>query len=214
MSKSRKNSSTDRAIGAAAEPWDMREKRRGIGERGRKEERRKEKGKNSRRSGACEGRQERREKMRGVMERRGETRRGDEKRDKKEGWGGREVEKWEKRWAEKGTRNMDQWNMNTYVAVLGRNRTLFCRVFWSHYRVQTAAVQYFSYGWGSYVLCKLMNTWYVYTARMSPTLNGSSALQRFERSNAIEISNTIMFDFYPGLPHMYGLSGYVWCKMM
>ena len=35
---------------------------------------------------------------------------------------------------------------------------------------------------------------------MSPALNGSSALQRFERSNAIEIRNGIMFDFYPGLP--------------
>ena len=40
---------------------------------------------------------------------------------------------------------------------------------------------------------------------MSPALNGSSALQRFERSNAIEIRNGIMFDFYLGLPHMYSL---------
>ena len=38
---------------------------------------------------------------------------------------------------------------------------------------------------------------------MSPALNGSSALQRFERNNAIEIRNGIMFDFYPGLPHMH-----------
>ena len=37
---------------------------------------------------------------------------------------------------------------------------------------------------------------------MSPALDGSSALQRFERSNAIEIRNGIMFDFYPGLPHV------------
>ena len=42
-----------------------------------------------------------------------------------------------------------------------------------------------------------MNTCHIYTARMSPALNGSSALQRFERSNAIEIHNGIMFDFYP-----------------
>ena len=55
---------------------------------------------------------------------------------------------------------------------------------------------------GSYALGKLINTCHVYTARMSPALNGSSALQRFERSNAIEIRNGIMFDFYPGLPHM------------
>ena len=37
---------------------------------------------------------------------------------------------------------------------------------------------------------------------MSPALNGSSTLERFERSNAREIRNEIMFDFYPGLPHM------------
>ena len=43
---------------------------------------------------------------------------------------------------------------------------------------------------------------------MSPTVNGSSALQRFERSNAIEIRNGIMFNFYPGLPHII-LSIYV-----
>ena len=37
---------------------------------------------------------------------------------------------------------------------------------------------------------------------MSPALNGSSALQHFKRSNAIEIRNGIMFDFYPGC-HIY-----------
>ena len=38
---------------------------------------------------------------------------------------------------------------------------------------------------------------------MSPALNGSSAIQRFERSNAIEIRDGITFDFYTGLPHIY-----------
>ena len=38
---------------------------------------------------------------------------------------------------------------------------------------------------------------------MGPTLNGSTALQRFKRSNAVEICNGIMFNFYPGLPHIY-----------
>ena len=38
---------------------------------------------------------------------------------------------------------------------------------------------------------------------MSPARNGSTALQRFERGNALEIRNGIMFDFYPGLPHMH-----------
>ena len=44
---------------------------------------------------------------------------------------------------------------------------------------------------------------------MSPALNRSSALQHFERSNAIEIRNRIMFDFYPGLPHMYIYNVYI-----
>ena len=38
---------------------------------------------------------------------------------------------------------------------------------------------------------------------MSPTLNKSSALQHFECSNVVEICNQIMFDFYPGLPHIH-----------
>ena len=41
--------------------------------------------------------------------------------------------------------------------------------------------------------------------RMSPTLNRSSALERFKRSSAIEIHNRIMLDFYPGLPHILNL---------
>ena len=38
---------------------------------------------------------------------------------------------------------------------------------------------------------------------MSPALNGSSAIQRFEGNDAIEIHDGITFDFYTGLPHMY-----------
>ena len=56
------------------------------------------------------------------------------------------------------------------------------------------------------MLGKLINTCHICTARMSPALNGSYALQRFECSNAIEIRNEIMFDFYPGLPHIVHLS--------
>ena len=37
---------------------------------------------------------------------------------------------------------------------------------------------------------------------MSPTLNGSIALQRFEHANTVEIRDGIMFDFYPGLSHV------------
>ena len=38
---------------------------------------------------------------------------------------------------------------------------------------------------------------------MSPTRNGSSAIRRFEGSDAIEIRDGITFDFYTELPHMY-----------
>ena len=86
--------------------------------------------------------------------------------------------------------------------VLGRNRTLFRCVLRSHYRVRSAVTQYFRYRRGSYALCKLMNTWHVYTARMGPTPNGSSALQRFERGNTLEKCNGIMFDFNLGLPRV------------
>ena len=37
---------------------------------------------------------------------------------------------------------------------------------------------------------------------MSPALNGSSVIWRFEGSDAIEIRDEITFDFYTGLPHI------------
>ena len=37
---------------------------------------------------------------------------------------------------------------------------------------------------------------------MSPTLDGSSAIQHFECSDAIEIRDGIIFDFYAELPHI------------
>ena len=40
-----------------------------------------------------------------------------------------------------------------------------------------------------------------YTVCLSPTLNGSSGIQYFERSDAIEVRNGIIFDFYTGLPY-------------
>ena len=43
----------------------------------------------------------------------------------------------------------------------------------------------------------------IYTVRLSPALNGSSEIRRFERSDAIEIRNRIIiFDFYTGLTHI------------
>ena len=38
---------------------------------------------------------------------------------------------------------------------------------------------------------------------MSPTFNGSSAIRRFEGSDAVEICDRITIDFYMGLPHMH-----------
>ena len=37
---------------------------------------------------------------------------------------------------------------------------------------------------------------------MIPALNISSAIRRFKRSDAIEIHNGTIFDFYTGLPHV------------
>ena len=49
---------------------------------------------------------------------------------------------------------------------------------------------------------RCVNVVSIHEFTQSPSLNGSSALEHFKRSNAIEIRNGIMFDFYPGLPHM------------
>ena len=87
-----------------------------------------------------------------------------------------------------------------YVAVPGRNWTLFRCVFQSYYHIRSAVTQYYC-GWSSYTLCKLINAYHVYTVRMSLTPNGSSALQHFEHGNVIKICNGILFNFYPVLPH-------------
>ena len=47
-----------------------------------------------------------------------------------------------------------------------------------------------------------MNTYHIYIARMSPTLNRSFALEQFEHSNVSKIRNRIMFGVHLGLPHM------------
>ena len=54
---------------------------------------------------------------------------------------------------------------------------------------------------GAYTCC--VNSWILdtFTQHMSPTLNASYALQRFERGNAT--CNRMMFDFYLGLPHIH-----------
>ena len=49
---------------------------------------------------------------------------------------------------------------------------------------------------------------------MSPALNGNTVLQYFERGNAVEIHNGIMFDFYPGLSYIYMLYMYYKCDWL
>ena len=43
----------------------------------------------------------------------------------------------------------------------------------------------------------------IYVVRMSPALNGSSAIRCFKGSDVIEICDRITFDLYMGLPHIY-----------
>ena len=43
---------------------------------------------------------------------------------------------------------------------------------------------------------------HIYVARMSPTLHRSSAIRCFERGDAIEIHDGIIFNFYTGLSHI------------
>ena len=42
---------------------------------------------------------------------------------------------------------------------------------------------------------------HIYTANLSPAVNGSSEIRRFERSDTIEICSGIVFDFYMVLTH-------------
>ena len=53
------------------------------------------------------------------------------------------------------------------------------------------------------VFCRFIRHSCIYEAHMSPALNRSSAIWRFEHSNAIEIHDGITFDFYTGLLYMY-----------
>ena len=97
-----------------------------------------------------------------------------------------------------------------YVAVPSRNRTFFSL----HISIALLHLEVLQHGTSikggahTYVLGKLMNTYHIYTAHMSPTLNGSFALECFERGNAIKIRNGMMFNFYPGLPHMHNYMQY------
>ena len=83
-------------------------------------------------------------------------------------------------------------------AVPSRNRTLFYCVFRPLSCSQCCSAELL-------LRAKLTHIYHVFMhlrCGCEPTLNGSSVLQRFEHSNVVEIRNRIVFDFYPGLPHI------------
>ena len=90
-----------------------------------------------------------------------------------------------------------------YVAVPCRNWRLFRRIFRSHRCVRSAVSLNSHLGRGSYALRRFIRYSCIYEARMSPALNGSSAIRRFKHSDTIEIRDGITLDFYTGLPHIY-----------
>ena len=75
------------------------------------------------------------------------------------------------------------------------NRTLFSVAYFNHITMFEAFLSRTSVESEAhiYTLGKLMNTYHIYTARMSPVLNRSFVLERFERGSAIKIRNGIMF---------------------
>ena len=93
------------------------------------------------------------------------------------------------------------WEITVYVAVPCRNRRLFGWIFWSHCCLRSAVSLNFRQG--AHMCFVDFRYSCIYEARMSPTLNESSAIQRFKPSNAIKIRNGITFDFYTGLPHIH-----------
>ena len=101
------------------------------------------------------------------------------------------------------SRSMVQWTV-PYTCTLYVWQS---RVEIKHYSVgycesSTTVTQYFRYGRGSYTRC--VNSWILDTFTQhvwAPPL--TEVLHTvFERGNALEIRNGIMFDFYPGLPHV------------
>ena len=85
------------------------------------------------------------------------------------------------------------------MAVLGRKRTLFHRIFFDcihSFKVLYLRTSVKGGAHMRYVVASICEV------RMSPALNGSSEIQRFERTDAIKICNGIIV-FYPGLSHTY-----------
>ena len=89
---------------------------------------------------------------------------------------------------------------NPYVAVPGRNQTLFCWVFRPHYCLQSAVVQNFCWVQSSYKLHRLIRYPCMYAVCMSLAFDRSSAL--YSSLNMVMWSEYAIFDFYLGLQHI------------
>ena len=76
-------------------------------------------------------------------------------------------------------RTAPRCSKNLYVAVPGRNRTLFCCVFRLHYCIRSDLVWNFHKGQGSYVLDKLMNTYHVQDILIGMSMGEPSLIPRF-----------------------------------
>ena len=85
-------------------------------------------------------------------------------------------------------------SLHTQYVALGKNRNIPLHVstMLSHSKRRSAELPH-----------RLIRYSCIFVARMSPALNGSSALQHFEHGNTVEIHKGMMFDFYPGLPGLW-----------
>ena len=89
---------------------------------------------------------------------------------------------------------------------------VFHCVFRAHYRVRSAVTQNFRYRHGGHTRWVNVSITYEFTQRiLAPP---ATEVQHYERGNAIAMCNRIMFDFYPGLPHMYLMCTCFWTQMM
>ena len=84
------------------------------------------------------------------------------------------------------------------VAVPGRNQH-YSVVYFDH----VAVVQNFHFKAGAHTRYVNLSGIPASSLRaMSPAIKGLFALQRFQHGNVVNLCNGIMFDLYPGLPHL------------
>ena len=88
---------------------------------------------------------------------------------------------------------------DTYVAVPGRNQTLFCCAIELWSTVRKTSVKGGAHMHSKVARIPDNSTSYIWAL---PLMEVLCYMQRFKCSNAVKIRNRIMLDFYPGLPHI------------